>query len=227
MNSEFTLDNLISRIEKGNFNSNELEFIRDGLCQNHLTRKPIIIKGINLYEVVSSATLAKQFAQISIGSPDLLESRIQAKTFQDRLTEFSAWLFKHMAAEPEQEKRHADAQPTRPVAPNKPAVTETPAEARAAAAEYERDELRERLAPSDQSMEQQRVEIIAAELAKGHQNLLALPYGHKVDLRNRLCSEMPRLFTPSTFEKAWTAGTSCENPRFRLANADKHQPGQK
>ena len=81
--------------------------------------------------------------------------------------------------------------------------------------------------PKTDRLIQRRVEIIAAELAKSHQNLLALPYGHKVDLRNRLCSEMPRLFTPSTFEKAWTAGTSCENPRFRLANADKHRPGQK
>ena len=77
------------------------------------------------------------------------------------------------------------------------------------------------------SLIQQRVEIIAAELSRGHADLMALPRGSKAELRSQLCSEMPRLFTESTFDKAWTDGTSGENPRFRLVNANRHRPTQK
>lgn len=72
-----------------------------------------------------------------------------------------------------------------------------------------------------------RVEIIAAELSRDHADLMALPRGSKAELRSQLCSEMPRLFTESTFDKAWTDGTSGENPRFRLVNANRHRPTQK
>ena len=74
---------------------------------------------------------------------------------------------------------------------------------------------------------QERIEIIVQELGKHHSDLLALPFGAKVRLRERLCEEQPKLFTESTFEKAWTAGTSCEIPRFRLTKAEKFGRGRK
>lgn len=81
-----------------------------------------------------------------------------------------------------------------------------------------------KISADDRTPLQERIEIIVQELGKHHPDLLALPFGAKVRLCEQLCKEQPQLFTESTFEKAWTAGTSCEIPRFRLTKAERFRP---